>query len=645
MIKKIIYTGVFIMSFWVFSINNTNAQTEIFENISKDTVWTEGKSPYIINVGSTDFSVDEDATLTIEPGVVVKFTNGRALDVNGKLIAKGTPDKNIIFTSFYDMSEISYEQPTKGDWYGVIINGEGSVLEYTQIKYAGKKGYKKTADAALVLIGKDHFIHNNFITKSDTACMYMFMAYASVRNNVFQRCDGDGLITNQGKSDISHNVIQFNQENGVTLNSYANLRGNIIQLNNGDGITVLNNTSEIKNNHIDLNNKAGIHLRSDIPAIKNNAITSNNTGILIDSIVGEIEIEGNDIIGNEVGIDIKNVKANNDLYNLIKAEDNFWGDRYGPLDPSDDVTKGGLYNLNEAGDPVSDFVDYRPWSNKPNTKFLVNQDISTVTPREPKIGFAKFLQDKILVSWDTDEEVVLFNVYKSIYKNEGYKKIATVNVYFFEDIEFERGKTYYYKISAVDFTGNESILSLPLEVKTDLIGTLFRDIKNTDWFSYYVYDLLGKGIIKGYEDQTFRPNNFITRAELIKIALETNNIGPVYKSISVFNDIKPTDWFYGYINKAYDEGIIEKKYSKFLPNNFITRAEALKVLLEANGFTQHNSKENHFRDVNKNDWYYEYTEYALSRGIINNKQLFYPSDYITRAEVAKIVTMINNLGL
>ena len=210
--KKILFFAA--IFFFFFATNTAQADTEITQHLNTDTVWTLAGSPYIINPAERDLYIERQVTLTIEPGVVVKFASKRALDVRGKLKAIGTPDQHIVFTSIYDLSEETTDQPAYGDWYGIKINGVESHLEYTQIKYAGKEGYKDYPDAALVLVGSDHVVHHNFITQSDSDCLHLYVAFASIQNNLLQKCEGTGISTNQGRSEISYNIIQNNEGNG-----------------------------------------------------------------------------------------------------------------------------------------------------------------------------------------------------------------------------------------------------------------------------------------------------------------------------------------------------------------------------------------------------------------------------------------------
>jgi len=647
-IKTLFKLSIGIFGFFMLPLI-TFAQTEIKENIIQDTHWTIANSPYIINPLEQDFFVNENATLTIDPGVVIKVANNRSFYVEGKLIAQGRANQHIIFTSIYDLSENSIDQAHSGDWYGIKLSGDNSHLEYVDIKFAGKKNYHNFKDAALVIIGHNHVIHHNFISGSDSDGIHLYVAFASVRYNLIESSDGNGISTNEGKSEISYNIIQKNEEHGLSINSYANIRGNIILLNQKDGIHVGENSNnpDIRSNHIDLNGNAGIALKRAISSLKGNALTGNRVGIQIDNAVGQIEIEDNDFIGNKIGMEIKNVIPSNDLYRLINAEHNYWGHPDGPHDPSKDrKNKDYLYNINRKGDPISDFINYVPWSKTPHTRFLKSTDINTKAPEIPINVWGKFEQTKIIISWlnEHQNDIVGYNIFKSDQELENYKKIGSVNVNYFIDREFERGDTYFYKISAVDYSGNESFLSYGIPVTTDKFekSTAFIDVKNTDWHAYYITYLQNKGVIQGYSDHTFRPNNYINRAELVKMVLIAKGITAQNGHIQKFTDVKPYQWYTDFINTAFDLGIING-YNKnyFHPEKMITRAEALKVILKAYDYQDYHETDQQFSDVPVSAWYHPYTSYAVSRGIIEQKPNFKPNDLISRAEVAKLITMMD----
>jgi len=163
-IYKIMYKmGVFLVSIALiltFKINaiaslcNSNSGFDVLNNIWEDTVWTKDKSPYCI---ADDIRII-NSTLTISPGVEVKFIKGNLndsnaifsliIDDNAKIIARGTSSEKIIFTSNEDT-------PQLGDWNAILFTSsfiptklsesgeyiDGSYFENIVIKYAkGENG-------------------------------------------------------------------------------------------------------------------------------------------------------------------------------------------------------------------------------------------------------------------------------------------------------------------------------------------------------------------------------------------------------------------------------------------------------------------------------------------------------------------------
>jgi len=87
---------LFILSF-VSLINIANAQTYVSGGIYSNTTWTKVNSPYIV---VDTVILNPNVTLTIEPGVIVKFADDKFLETNeAKIIAIGTNTDSITFTS------------------------------------------------------------------------------------------------------------------------------------------------------------------------------------------------------------------------------------------------------------------------------------------------------------------------------------------------------------------------------------------------------------------------------------------------------------------------------------------------------------------------------------------------------------------
>lgn len=111
-------------------------------------------------------------------------------------------------------------------------------------------------------------------------------------------------------------------------------------------------------------------------------------------------------------------------------------------------------------------------------------------------------------------------------------------------------------------------------------GVNFKDVKKTDWY-YSALNSLSR-YISGYSDQTFRANKNITREEAAVICAKVFAIDQEgnSKALSTFKDEKDiSSWAKGYIASLVGKGYI-KGYpdNTFKPKRFITRAEALSIL-------------------------------------------------------------------
>ena len=104
----------------------------------------------------------------------------------------------------------------------------------------------------------------------------------------------------------------------------------------------------------------------------------------------------------------------------------------------------------------------------------------------------------------------------------------------------------------------------------------FSDVKRSAWYNNAVSTLTKAGILKGYEDGTFQPNGYITRAEFATIAIRF--FSGVYEGEDLFPDIKG-HWAEDYINNAANKGLV-KGYEDgtFGPDRYITRAEAVTLV-------------------------------------------------------------------
>ena len=135
----------------------------------------------------------------------------------------------------------------------------------------------------------------------------------------------------------------------------------------------------------------------------------------------------------------------------------------------------------------------------------------------------------------------------------------------------------------------------------------YSDVKAGDWFNNAVSTLSNAGIIAGYEDGSFRPNGYITRAEFATIAARFFDV--TYNGKDLFPDISG-HWAKDYINQAANKGFVNGyEDGTFKPDRNITRAEA--VTLVNRTLDRHQDKSHFTKDMlvwpdnmDQTKWYY-----------------------------------------
>ncbi|MBD3393859.1 MAG: hypothetical protein GF418_17140 [Chitinivibrionales bacterium] len=93
--------------------------------------------PYLV---AGDIYVPTGKSVTIEPGAVLLFVNFTGLQIQGRLVAKGTGDNPVVFTSENDTEYNRHESPDPApyDWNGVYIHKDaiGTEMEHCIVQYS-----------------------------------------------------------------------------------------------------------------------------------------------------------------------------------------------------------------------------------------------------------------------------------------------------------------------------------------------------------------------------------------------------------------------------------------------------------------------------------------------------------------------------
>ncbi|CEQ24396.1 S-layer protein [[Clostridium] sordellii] len=167
--------------------------------------------------------------------------------------------------------------------------------------------------------------------------------------------------------------------------------------------------------------------------------------------------------------------------------------------------------------------------------------------------------------------------------------------------------------------------------------TTFNDIDG-HWAKNAIIDFATKGYINGYGDGTFKPDNSITRAEFVKIlnkAFGYTNVGK-----ENFSDVNPSDWYYNDICIGVNAGYINGyEDNTFKPDKQITREEASKIIATALNLKGDGNL--NFKDSSEiSNWAKPYVDALSDNNIINGYEdnTFRPHNNMTRAENVTILS-------
>lgn len=187
-----------------------------------------------------------------------------------------------------------------------------------------------------------------------------------------------------------------------------------------------------------------------------------------------------------------------------------------------------------------------------------------------------------------------------------------------------------------------------------LAATQFTDVPAGNWATPFIQYLTGRSIITGYPDNSFRPNNPVTRAEfavmLAKSKGLTGNAGP-----TGFNDIPESHWAAQAIQAVSKQGwIAGYPGGEFRPNQNISMAEMYTILAKASGQPLANQTETDnllkgFADSQAiPGWARASVATAVKNGIqvdeLSANQL-YPNTQAVRASVATAIAKLVNPSL
>ncbi|WP_367903441.1 alginate lyase family protein [Paenibacillus sp. PL2-23] len=250
---------------------------------------------------------------------------------------------------------------------------------------------------------------------------------------------------------------------------------------------------------------------------------------------------------------------------------------------------------------------------------------------------------------DRTEEISKFNSYveRTIAIPEGIdpNQIMT-GVVVEPDGSVRHVPTKFISIDSKSYAQIKSLTNSTYSVVSHPRG--FKDVKS-HWAMDAINNMGSRMIIQGTGNEMFSPNRDITRAEFVAIIVRSLGLKQE-NGTDTFSDVKTTDWYSSAINTAYSYNLINGfEDETFRPNDRITREQAIVIIsramlmtdLKAETPTQStNTILSPFQDASDaSTWAIIGIADSVQANIISGKSnmKLAPKDYMTRAEVATIV--------
>lgn len=348
-----------------------SAYTLVSGSVDTDTTWTTDGSPYIVQ-GS--FDIPHGVTLTVNPGVVVKCSGNFNFTVDGRLVANGTPDNKIYFTTTDDDSVGGVTSDSKdfgpAGYWGIT----GLAASNISISYAEVRNLRNRTD----FDGQGLYMFGNFdhvIFSGNRAMMWAKYAYLSFSHVTFEGIANEwALVLGFGGGTSLDDVTIENGVGGVSGQSVSVIASRL-HVRNMSGRAIYSYGGYVSLSDSDIENinpgdgAAAVELDGTVPSTITNTTISNVSGTAISEKNGNLSVSSSTITHVAYGIKslgsasvsiTQSTLESSDPYaaasygsNVLSAQNNFWGDPSGPYNPNS--------NPSGLGPPVTDNVDFSNW--------------------------------------------------------------------------------------------------------------------------------------------------------------------------------------------------------------------------------------------------------------------------------------------
>lgn len=170
--------------------------------------------------------------------------------------------------------------------------------------------------------------------------------------------------------------------------------------------------------------------------------------------------------------------------------------------------------------------------------------------------------------------------------------------------------------SCSDFAPSNTISPCPVRPTCSLT---FQDVPPEYKFYDEIMSLEALKVVSGYGDSTFRPEESMTRGEAVKTLVLAFDIPTGASSVAHFSDVPPNAPFFAYVEAAYKKGLVGGyKDGTFKPEQAITRGALVKIVVQAAGWELVKPQNPTFSDMTLDSPLYSYVETAVAHGLLDD---------------------------
>ena len=168
----------------------------------------------------------------------------------------------------------------------------------------------------------------------------------------------------------------------------------------------------------------------------------------------------------------------------------------------------------------------------------------------------------------------------------------------------------------------------------------FVDVRPSDEFAVAIADMKDRGIIRGYDDRTFQSDRTVSRAEILKMLMDSIGFSPIGMEFSAcFLDVF-NQWFAPYACVSKRKGwVTGYEDGRFRPGQTVTRAEGITLAARILEFDGEGANQNSFYDAPKDAWFSAPLQALTERDLLPFEgSLFFPERGLKRGEVAEMLS-------